>query len=39
VSLVQVSGAIDRILRVTRLNTVFATYDTIDEALAAAASF
>ena len=38
VNLVHVSGAIDRILRITRLNTVFATYDTVDEALAAAES-
>ena len=38
VNLVKVSSAIDRILRITRLNTVFATYDSIDEALAAAQS-
>ena len=38
VNLVEVSGAIDRILRITKLNTVFATYDTVDDALAAAES-
>jgi anti-sigma B factor antagonist len=38
VNLVQVNGAIDRILRITKLNTVFATYDTIDDALAAMVS-
>ena len=38
VNLVQVSGAIDRILRITKLDTVFATYDSVDDALAAAAS-
>lgn len=35
VSLVKVNSAIDRILRITRLSTVFATYDTVDEAIGA----
>ncbi|MHB9035199.1 MAG: STAS domain-containing protein [Armatimonadota bacterium] len=38
VNLVKCSGAIDRILRITRLNTVFATFDSVDEALDAAKS-
>jgi len=33
VNLVNCSGAIDRILRITRLNTVFATYESVDEAV------
>ena len=33
VNLVNVSNAIDRILRITRLDTIFGTYDSIDEAL------
>lgn len=38
VNLVKVSGAIDRILKITRLNTVFAVYGSLDEALRAAQS-
>ena len=33
VNLVACNSAIDRMLRITRLNTVFGTYQTIDEAL------
>lgn len=36
VNLVKCNGAIDRILRITRLNTVFATWDNVDEAVKAA---
>jgi anti-sigma B factor antagonist len=35
INLVKVTAAIDRILNITRLNTVFATHDSIDEALKA----
>jgi len=35
INLVKCNNAIDRILRITRLNTVFATFDTVDEAIAA----
>lgn len=35
VSLVQCNSAIDRILKITRLDTVFVTYQAIDEAIAA----
>ncbi|MCE5198874.1 MAG: STAS domain-containing protein [Armatimonadota bacterium] len=35
VNLVKCSGAIDRILRITRLNTVFATFESIPEAIEA----
>ena len=35
VNLVKCNSAIDRILRITRLNTVFSTFDSVDEALAA----
>jgi anti-sigma B factor antagonist len=35
VNLVACNSAIDRMLRITRLNTVFGTYQTVDEALAA----
>jgi anti-sigma B factor antagonist len=35
VNLVKVSPAIDRILRITRLNTIFGTYDNVDEAISA----
>ncbi len=35
VNLVQCNRAIDRILKITRLNTVFATYDSVDEAISA----
>lgn len=35
VNLVKCNSAIDRILRITRLNQVFATYDNIDEAIQA----
>ncbi len=35
VNLVKCSGSIDRILQITRLNTVFGTYDSIDEAMEA----
>lgn len=37
VNLVKVSPAIDRILRITRLNTVFGTYDNVDDAVSAVA--
>ena len=33
VNLVKCNNAIDRILRITRLNTVFAIYDSVDEAV------
>jgi anti-sigma B factor antagonist len=33
VNLVKCSGSIDRILKITRLNTVFGTFQSIDEAL------
>jgi anti-sigma B factor antagonist len=33
VNLVSVNSAIDRMLRITRLNTVFGIYSTIDEAI------
>lgn len=36
VNLVKVSSAIDRILTITRLNTVFGTYGSIEDALTAA---
>ena len=36
VNLVKVSSAIDRILTITRLNTVFTTYSSVEDALAAA---
>lgn len=35
VNLIKCSGSIDRILTITRLNTVFGTYDSIEEALEA----
>lgn len=35
ISLINVSGPIDRILRITRLNQVFATYSSLDEAIQA----
>ena len=35
VNLVKCSSAIDRILRITRLNQIFATYDNLDEAIQA----
>lgn len=35
VNLVQCNSAIDRILRITRLNTVFATFDSVDAAVEA----
>lgn len=35
VNLVACNSAIDRMLRITRLNTVFGTFQTIDEALEA----
>lgn len=38
VSLIKCSSAIDRILRITRLNTIFGTYDSVDEALEALTS-
>ena len=36
INLVNVSNAIDRILKITRLNTVFATYGSLEDALAVA---
>ncbi len=33
VNLVKCSGSIDRILRITRLDAVFHTYDSVDEAI------
>ena len=33
VNLVKCNNAIDRILRITRLNTVFSIYDSVDEAI------
>lgn len=38
VSLVKCSSAIDRILRITRLNTIFGTYDAVSEAIEALGS-
>lgn len=38
VNLVQCSSSIDRILHITRLNTVFATFKTVEEAVAAVQS-
>lgn len=38
VNLVKCSGAIDRILRITRLNTIFGIYDSAEDALKAAQS-
>ena len=38
VNLVKCSSAIDRILRITRLNTIFAVYDSIDEAISSVES-
>lgn len=38
VNLVQCNSAIDRILHITRLDTVFATYKNVDEALASVGS-
>lgn len=35
VNLVKCNSAIDRILRITRLNTVFATYDNVSDAIKA----
>ena len=35
VNLVKCNSAIDRILRITRLNQIFATYDNLDEAIQA----
>lgn len=35
VNLVKCNSAIDRILRITRLNTVFATFDSVDQAVQA----
>lgn len=35
INLIRCNTAIDRILRITRLNTVFATYDSVDDALKA----
>ncbi len=35
VNLVRCNSAIDRILRITRLNTIFSTFDNIDEAIQA----
>lgn len=35
INLVKCNNAIDRILKITRLNTVFATFDTVDDALSA----
>lgn len=36
INLVKCSASIDRILRITRLNTVFNTYDSIEDAIKAA---
>lgn len=38
VNLVKCSSAIDRILRITRLNTVFGTFESVDEAVEATKS-
>lgn len=38
INLVRCNTAIDRILRITRLNTVFATFDNVDDALKATQS-
>lgn len=35
INLVKCNTAIDRILRITRLNTVFATYESVEDALKA----
>lgn len=35
VNLVKCNGAIDRILRITRLNQIFSTFDNLDEAMQA----
>lgn len=35
VNLVKCNSAIDRILRITRLNTIFSTFDNLDEAIQA----
>ncbi len=35
INLINVSGPIDRILKITRLNQVFATYASVDEAIRA----
>jgi anti-sigma B factor antagonist len=35
VTLIKCNSAIDRILRITKLNTIFGTYDNLDEALRA----
>ena len=35
VNLVKCNSAIDRILRITRLNTIFATFENLDEAVQA----
>jgi len=35
INLVKCNASIDRILRITRLNTVFATYDSLDDAIKA----
>lgn len=35
VNLVRCSSSIDRILRITRLNTIFGLYDSVDEAVRA----
>lgn len=35
INLINVSGPIDRILKITRLNQVFATYNSLDEAIRA----
>jgi len=38
VSMVKCNRAIDRILKITKLNTVFATYDSVAEAISASAA-
>jgi anti-sigma B factor antagonist len=38
VNLVKCSGAIDRILKITRLNTVFSTFESVEEAINATKS-
>lgn len=35
VNLVKCAGAIDRILKITRLNTIFGIYDSVDDAVQA----
>lgn len=37
VNLVKCNSSIDRILRITRLNTIFGTYDSVEEAIGAVA--